>query len=202
MQAKVCFVHYMQFSTVVKLVQYVIAEQGNYTIIHFIILLITGCIVSRSTTVLRFVLNFLILVQCTISVNQLIQCLILGVGVGVYRLKIAKGNVVTVLSFVLCYLVLVQYFVCVNRLIQSLILKISISVHSLMIAISNAVTDWDLSSISCCSINVQMLLFAISNAVIDGELNNISSGGGGCFVGSVPTIYIFEVGRVCITVLV
>jgi len=87
MQAKFGFVYYMQFSTVVKLVQYMymIAEQGKYTIIHFLILLITGCIVSRSTTVFRFVLHFLILVQCTISVNQLIQCLIFRVGISVYR---------------------------------------------------------------------------------------------------------------------
>ena len=130
MPAKVCFVHYMQFSTVVKLVQYVIAEQGNYATIHFLILLITGCIVSRSTTVLRFVLHFLILVQCTISVNQLIQCLILRVGVSVYRLKsvhrlkIAKSNVVTAVRFVLCFLVLFS----VNQLIQSLILGVGISV--------------------------------------------------------------------------
>jgi len=53
--------------------------------------------------VLRFVL---ILVQCFIGASQLIQSLILGVGISVYRLesvhrlKIAKSNVVTAACFV------------------------------------------------------------------------------------------------------
>ena len=159
---------------------------------------------TNAFTAVQFVLHFLVLS----GVNQLIQSLILGFSIGVHvlkgvhRLKIAKGNVVTVLSFVLCFLVLVPSFVSVNQLIKSLILGISISLHSLMIAISNAVTDLDLSNISCGSINVQVLTFSISIVFIDGEFNNISSGGGRCCVCSVSTIYKFEVGMVCTTVIV